>query len=188
MFAYLGLESATVPAGDVRDPKRTISRSTIFGISIAASLYVLGTVVVMGVVPREQLVTSLAPFQDAARLMWGRWAAYAISIGVILSSIGALNGWTLMMGQVPMAAARVRRDSGLIRVDAADLRHPSVRMAAAAQGAHAEPEQCSIGEMNLAPRLQSDRNRSSMSASLCCQWHVSPGEFSIGNFASITAG
>ena len=32
MFAYLGLESATVPAGDVRDPERTIPRSTILGI------------------------------------------------------------------------------------------------------------------------------------------------------------
>lgn len=108
MFAYLGLESATVPAGDVRDPDRTIPRSTIFGISIAALLYVLGTVVVMGVVPRAQLVNSMAPFQDAAAAMWGPWAAYVVSIGVIISSIGALNGWTLLMAQVPMAAAQDR--------------------------------------------------------------------------------
>jgi len=32
MFAYLGLESATVPAGDVRDPERTIPRATLLGI------------------------------------------------------------------------------------------------------------------------------------------------------------
>jgi len=106
MFAYLGLESATVPAGDVRDPDRTIPRSTILGISVAALLYVLGTVVVMGVVPREQLVNSIAPFQDAAGAMWGPWAAYVVSLGVIVSSIGALNGWTLLMAQVPMAAAQ----------------------------------------------------------------------------------
>ncbi len=66
MFAYLGLESATVPAGDVRDPERTIPRSTMLGIGIAAALYVLGTIVVLGVVPREQLVKSTAPFADAA--------------------------------------------------------------------------------------------------------------------------
>jgi amino acid transporter len=108
MFAYLGLESATVPAGDVRDPSRTIPRSTILGISVAAVLYVLGTIVVMGVVPREQLLTSVAPFTDAARIMWGAWGAGAITIAVILSSIGALNGWTLLMGQVPMAAAQDR--------------------------------------------------------------------------------
>ena len=106
MFAYLGLESATVPAGDVTDPARTIPRATVLGIGIAALLYVLGTVAVMGVLPREVLVKSLAPFSDAAQVLWGPWGATVISLAVILSSIGALNGWTLLMGQVPMAAAQ----------------------------------------------------------------------------------
>ena len=106
MFAYLGLESATVPAGDVRNPDRTIPRSTVLGIGIAAALYVFGTVVVMGLVPRHELVNSVAPFSDAARLMWGPAGEIAVSVGVVVSSIGALNGWTLLMGQVPMAAAR----------------------------------------------------------------------------------
>jgi arginine:agmatine antiporter len=108
MFAYLGLESATVPAGDVRNPERTIPLATIFGITVAALLYVLGTVVVLGVVPRAQLVSSVAPFSDAAQLMWGSWAANVVAVAVIVSSIGALNGWTLLMGQVPMAAAQDR--------------------------------------------------------------------------------
>jgi basic amino acid/polyamine antiporter, APA family len=108
MFAFLGLESATVPAGDVVDPKRTIPRSTVLGIAIATLLYVLGTIAVMGLVPREQLVHSVAPFSDAARVLWGPWGATVISIAVIVSAIGALNGWTLLMGQVPMAAAQDR--------------------------------------------------------------------------------
>jgi APA family basic amino acid/polyamine antiporter len=60
----------------------------------------------MGVVPTTQLVTSVAPFSDAARIMWGPWGATIVSVAVIVSSVGALNGWTLLMGQVPMAAAR----------------------------------------------------------------------------------
>ena len=88
------------------DPKRTIPRSTILGITIATLLYVLGTTAVMGLVPREQLVHSIAPFSDAARVLWGPWGATTISLAVILSALGALNGWTLLMGQVPMAAAR----------------------------------------------------------------------------------
>jgi APA family basic amino acid/polyamine antiporter len=106
MFGYFGLESATVPAGDVMDAKRTIPRSTILGITIAGLLYVLGTVAVIGVVPHDQLLSSVAPFSDAARILWGPWGATAISIAVILSSVGSLNGWTLLMGQVPMAAAQ----------------------------------------------------------------------------------
>jgi basic amino acid/polyamine antiporter, APA family len=106
MFAFLGLESATVPAGDVNDPARTIPKATVLGITIAALLYVLGTVAVMGIVPGSQLVNSVAPFSDAARIMWGPWGAILVSLAVIVSSIGALNGWTLLMGQVPMAAAQ----------------------------------------------------------------------------------
>ncbi len=108
MFAYLGLESATVPAGDVIDPERTIPRSTLLGVGVSAVLYVFGTTVVLGVVPREQLVSSTAPFADAARLLWGRWAAVIVSVAVVISSLGSLNGWTLLMGQVPMAAAEDR--------------------------------------------------------------------------------
>jgi len=106
MFAYLGLESATVPAGDVRDAQRTIPRATLLGISAAALLYVLGTVTVMGVIPREQLARSSSPFADAASAMWGHWAGGLIAVGALISSLGALNGWTLLMGQVPMAAAQ----------------------------------------------------------------------------------
>jgi len=106
MFAFLGLESATVPAGDVQDPGRTIPRSTLLGISIAAVLYVLGTIVVLGVVPRQELVGSAAPFAEAATRMWGPWGAGLVGVAVIVSSLGALNGWTLLMGQVPMAAAK----------------------------------------------------------------------------------
>ena len=76
--------------------------------SIAALLYVLGTTVVLGVVPREELVKSAAPFADAARIMWGSWAADIVGVAVMISSLGALNGWTLLMGQVPMAAAQDR--------------------------------------------------------------------------------
>jgi basic amino acid/polyamine antiporter, APA family len=106
MFAYLGLESATVPAGDVVDPARTIPRSTLLGVAVASTLYVLGTTVVLGVIPRAELVNSTAPFADAARVMWGSWAATVVSLAIVVSSIGSLNGWTLLMGQVPMAAAQ----------------------------------------------------------------------------------
>ncbi len=106
MFAFLGIESATVPAGDVIDPRRTIPRATVIGTLVAALIYILGTTVVMGIIPREKLAKSSAPFADAASAMWGEWAGIVIALAAIVSSLGALNGWTLMLGQVPMAAAR----------------------------------------------------------------------------------
>lgn len=60
----------------------------------------------MSVVPNAQLQSSGAPFADAAKILWGDWAGYFIAIGAVISCLGALNGWILLQGQVPMSAAR----------------------------------------------------------------------------------
>jgi len=105
LWAFLGLESATIPAGEVERPDRTIPRATLLGTALAAVVYVSSTVAIMGVVPAAALVRSTAPFADAASRMWGPWAAHAVAGGAAVSCFGALNGWTLLMGQMPLAAA-----------------------------------------------------------------------------------
>ncbi|GAA4039138.1 amino acid permease [Nonomuraea soli] len=106
LWAFIGIESATVPAEDVRDPERTIPRATIVGTVVTAAVYILGTVAVFAAVPRQLLVESTAPFADAAAAMFGDWAGTTVAIGAIISAFGALNGWILLQGQVPLAAAR----------------------------------------------------------------------------------
>jgi APA family basic amino acid/polyamine antiporter len=105
LWAFLGLESATIPAAEVEDPVRTIPRATLLGTAIAAVVYVLGTVAVMGVLSPAAVTTSTAPFADAAERMWGGWASYAVALGAAVSCLGALNGWILLQGQIPLAAA-----------------------------------------------------------------------------------
>jgi basic amino acid/polyamine antiporter, APA family len=106
LWSFLGLESATVPAGDVHDPQRTIPRATVIGTLLTTVVYILGTVAVMGIMSREELATSGAPFADAAGSIWGGWASYAVGFGAVVSCFGALNGWILLTGQLPAAAAR----------------------------------------------------------------------------------
>lgn len=106
LWAFLGFESATVPAEEVADPERTIPRATVLGTVLAALVYVLGTAAVMGVVPASALSTSNAPFADAASRMWGGWTAPAVAAGAMISAFGALNGWILLQGRIPWAAAR----------------------------------------------------------------------------------
>jgi APA family basic amino acid/polyamine antiporter len=106
LWAFLGLESGTVPAENVRDPERTIPRATLLGTVIAASVYILGTVAVMGIIAPSTLASSTAPFADAARAVWGPWGGYVLGLGAAVSCFGALNGWILLAGQIPFAAAR----------------------------------------------------------------------------------
>jgi APA family basic amino acid/polyamine antiporter len=106
LWAFLGLESATIPAGEARHPRRDIPRATVIGVTLAALLYVSSTVAVMGLVPRERLADSAAPFADAARELWGPIGGTVVAAGAFLSCFGALNGWMLVCGQLPMAMAR----------------------------------------------------------------------------------
>ena len=71
LWAFIGLESATVPAEEVREPRKTIPRATIFGTLATTVVYVLATIAVMAVIPMSQLAGSNAPFADAAREMFG---------------------------------------------------------------------------------------------------------------------
>jgi APA family basic amino acid/polyamine antiporter len=106
LFAFLGLESATVPAGNIHEPEKTIPRATMIGTIITIFVYVLGSAVVIGMIPSKELQLSNAPFADAAALIWGDSARYWVAAGAIVSTFGALNGWILLQGQMPMAAAR----------------------------------------------------------------------------------
>ncbi len=106
LWAFLGLESATIPAGDVIDAERTIPRATMLGTVFTSIVYILATAAIMGMIAPGDLVASTAPFADAARRMLGSWAAYLVAAGAAISCFGALNGWILNQGQIPMAAAR----------------------------------------------------------------------------------
>ncbi len=106
LFAFLGFESATVPTEDVENPEVTIPRATIIGTLITILIYILGTVAVMGLISPGNLQNSAAPFADAAHSMWGPVGRYFVAAGVVISTFGALNGWTILQGQVGMAPAR----------------------------------------------------------------------------------
>lgn len=106
LWAFLGIESATIPAQAVDRPERTIPRATVIGVLVCVIVYIASTIVLFGVMPRETLAASQAPYADAARMMWGNWAYYAVGTGAIVSCFGALNGWILVTGQFPSAVAR----------------------------------------------------------------------------------
>ena len=106
LWAFLGLECATIPADSIADPDRTIPRATILGTLLTAVIYILSTVGVMGVLPPAALARSTAPFADAARALAGNGAASLVALGAAISCFGALNGWILVAGQFPLAVAQ----------------------------------------------------------------------------------
>ncbi|MCA0928205.1 amino acid permease [Ruegeria profundi] len=105
LWAYLGLESATVPSGDVIEPEKTIPRATVIGVIIAACVYISVTAVSMGVLPAETLGVSAAPLAAVGEVMFGTLGGILVACGAVISTFGTLNGFTLLSGQVPYGAA-----------------------------------------------------------------------------------
>ena len=107
LFAYIGIETASVAAGRIVNPRRNVGRATVFGTLACAVVYFLGTVAVFGTASHDALVVSTAPFTDAANAIFGGdWAGDTVAVAAIVSGFGALVGWTLIVGEMPQAAAR----------------------------------------------------------------------------------
>jgi APA family basic amino acid/polyamine antiporter len=106
LWAFIGLESATVPADDVKDPRRTNPRATLIGTLAVTTVYIVSTVAIMGIIPADELARSSSPFADAAGVIFGGGWDKVIAVVALISTAGALNGWILLQGQVPLAAAR----------------------------------------------------------------------------------
>lgn len=106
LWAFLGLESATVPAGNVENPQRNVPLATFWGTLLAAGIYILTCSVIVLLVPGSQLANSSAPFADVVRTFWGDGLASTLALFAFISGFGALNGWILLQGEMPRVLAK----------------------------------------------------------------------------------
>jgi APA family basic amino acid/polyamine antiporter len=106
VYAFLGIECATIPAANVNDPEKTIPRATMLGTLLTTLIYILSTISILGIISASQLQHSVTPFADAASKIFGPNSSYWVSAGVAIAAFGALNGWILIQGQIPFAIAK----------------------------------------------------------------------------------
>jgi APA family basic amino acid/polyamine antiporter len=106
LFSYIGVECASVAAGKVRDPDRNVGRATLLGTLATAAVYMLSLVAIFGILTNTELQSTTEPFSAAANAIFGgTWAGDVMAILVIISGLGALNGWTMICAEMPLAAA-----------------------------------------------------------------------------------
>ncbi|MBA3560788.1 MAG: amino acid permease [Gemmatimonadaceae bacterium] len=106
VWAYSGIESATVPAEEVQRPERTIRRGTMLGYALGTMVFLLSAVAVAGVLPNDIIASSPRPVALAVERAVGPVAGTVIGITAMIAGAGTLNGWILMAGRIPLAAAQ----------------------------------------------------------------------------------
>ncbi|MHA6203781.1 amino acid permease [Dyella soli] len=105
LFAMLGIESASVPASRVKNPGRTIPRATMAGTLLAAVVYIIVSSVPMLLIPQAELANSNAPFALLMERYLGAGVGRWLALFVVVSGLGCLNGWTLLMGELTRTMA-----------------------------------------------------------------------------------
>ncbi len=108
LFSFIGVEAAAVTAKRVRNPRRNVGRASVLGTAASAMLYVLVTAAVFGLVPHHALVNNGSPFVNAFQGIFhhGAWPGKFIAALAVISGIGALNGWTLIVTETSRAIAQ----------------------------------------------------------------------------------
>jgi basic amino acid/polyamine antiporter, APA family len=107
VYAFTGFEMATIPAGEVRDPQKSLPRALLIAILVVASLYIMIQVVCVGTLPG--LGQSQKPLADAGSQFLGAAGGAIISAGAIISITGNLNILLLSGSRLPFAMAEQKQ-------------------------------------------------------------------------------
>lgn len=104
LWAFVGLESATVTAGEIKNPERNVKKSTIYGMLIASVIYILISIGRMGTMSNLELSLSSAPLIDILSNILGGSVGKILAIAVVVCILGTTIGWILSTARVSYAA------------------------------------------------------------------------------------
>lgn len=104
-WSFTGVESATVAAAVVRNPKRNVPIAAIGGVALSAVVYILATAAISGMLPAADLAKSSAPFAAVAAKALGAAAAALVTVCALLKTSGTLGGWVLCTAETARSSA-----------------------------------------------------------------------------------
>jgi amino acid transporter len=92
IFAFVGVEVALVPSGEIRDPSRTVPRALFLALAITTTLYLLIQIVAQGLLGPAMATYAAAPLAEAATRVLGQGGRLLILLGGTVSMFGYVSG------------------------------------------------------------------------------------------------
>ncbi|HXH50104.1 MAG TPA: amino acid permease [Terriglobia bacterium] len=108
LMVYNGWSYVSFVAGEVRNPRRNILRALVIGMAAIIILYVLANLAYLRVMTIPEIASTERVGADLATRTMGPIGGTFVSITVLLSIIGAVNGCVLTAARLPFAQARDR--------------------------------------------------------------------------------
>jgi len=105
LWVYDGWADVSFVGGEVKDPERNLPRVLIFGTLIIIGLYLLANLAYLAVLPVEEIRRSKLVAADVAERVMGTPGVAFVSIAVMVSTFGTLNGSVMTGARVLFATA-----------------------------------------------------------------------------------
>jgi basic amino acid/polyamine antiporter, APA family len=106
LWAYDGWNNVSMVSSEIRHPERNLPRALIFGTAAVIVTYLLVNIAYFYVLSPGQVAASSRVAAEMMSHLYGRAAAGAVTIAVLISIFAALNGSILSGSRVPYAMAR----------------------------------------------------------------------------------
>jgi len=106
LFSYLGWDRVGYVAGEMKDPKKIIPLTMFYGISAIALIYLAANLLYHTVLGLEGVRSSIIVASDTASILFGKIGATLISLVVIISATGSINGTMMSASRLYYAMAR----------------------------------------------------------------------------------
>lgn len=105
MFAYDGWIGIGNIAGEMKRPEKDLPRAIILGLTLITVIYTLINLVFLKTLPIDQIAGNQNAAAEASIRLFGQFGGRLVTIGILISVYGAINGYTLTGMRVPFAMA-----------------------------------------------------------------------------------
>ena len=95
LFAYDGWINVGAIAGEMKDPGKDLPKAIVGGLSLVMAVYVVINIAYLFVLPADQLAQFASPASAVAEVLFGRVGGQIITIGILISVFGCINGYLL---------------------------------------------------------------------------------------------
>ncbi len=105
-ISYIGITNIASLSEEVKNPERNLPLGIFLAIGSAVIIYFLGTIVMVGIIPMEELKGDLTPVATAAKYIFGDTGVILLSLAALFAFISVANGGTLAASRYPLALSR----------------------------------------------------------------------------------
>lgn len=105
-ISYVGVTQVASLSEEVKNPERNLPLAIFLSLGTALIVYGIGTAIMVGVIPMDELAGSLTPVAKAGEYFAGKIGVIVLSVAALLAFVSVANAGTLSASRYPMAMSR----------------------------------------------------------------------------------